>query len=113
DAALKAFAESLNHRGPFEYKARLELARIRMARGELDAAKDFLDRNISLLRQGLPDKEAYLGALTSLGELLFSRDAFSEAAEYLQEAADKGGLADNLEARQALIESYWQLAAKQ
>jgi TolA-binding protein len=113
DAAAQAFAEALNHRGPFEYKARLELALCKMARGERDAAKDFLDRNITLLRQGLPDPEAYAGSLAALGHLLYDRKVYGEAAACLQEAADKGGLTLDLDGRVALIECYRQLAILQ
>ncbi len=105
-SAGAAYRQCLLYPGPFEYRARFQLARAENEAKNLDAAVELLEQNLKLL-QAHTDPEAQEQTLFLLGALLSEQKKYGTAAARLEEALVRyPNNADALTARYRLAESY-------
>jgi TolA-binding protein len=109
-AALEAFSECLKYPGRFAYRARYQLARDKINKGDLDGAQADLLQNLSLLASEM-DHEAHESTVFELASILFHRRDYRQAASRLDNALDTYKDSPRaLNARYQLAECYRHLA---
>jgi tetratricopeptide (TPR) repeat protein len=113
DEAERAYADSLNYRGQFEFMARYELAMLRKAKGKLDEAKELLERNLQLL-VSQTESEVHEKTIAALADIDYDRKNLREAAERFQQVvAGYPKSASVVERRQKLADCYRKMAERE
>lgn len=114
--AVAAYELSTRYRGPFEFRARYQMAVMLIAQGAHDRAGAVLKRNLELLKhEPEPDAEAEEKSLFAMGELLLQMQKYQDATFPLELVLKKYATPDNPRAaagRFQLAECYRQLAAQ-
>lgn len=112
--ADRAYEKCLEFQTPHAYRARYQLARAEMERGNLDNANKHLTQNLQLLRDSqCHDDEAHEWSLFALGKLNFEQRNYRNVVRYLEEALNRFPTnPGTVRAMYQLGESYRQLAAR-
>jgi tetratricopeptide (TPR) repeat protein len=115
-AADPCFLRCIEYPGPFAYRARYELGVVRIDRGKLDEAEEFLQQNLALIERD-PDaqtnekRDAHEKSLYTLARLLFRRGKYHMAAKRWEQAlALYPANSEVVQARYLLAECYRRLA---
>jgi TolA-binding protein len=109
-AALEAFGECIKYPGGYGYRARYQLAKDKISKGDLDGAQADLLQNLGLLATEM-DREAHESTVFELASILFHRRDYRQAASRLDNALDTYKDSPRaLNARYQLAECYRHLA---
>lgn len=111
DAARKAYLKCIEFPTAFAYRAQYHLALEAIKNNQTDRAEEILRKNLQDMTHADADPEAQEKTLFALGHLLYQRNTFGQAKDYLEQALTRfPGNADASRARYELADSCRMLA---